>query len=86
MTPLHLKLMDGEPVEDSDGNRPDIYISIWNEDDDTNIVGGRIVSVTIKSLWGQPTRYIDLTAAEARKFADLLQRAADGAFFRENPP
>lgn len=78
MTHLHLKLRDGEPSEDEDGNRPDI--SIWSEDDDTKVVGGRIVSVAVKSLWGQPTRYIDMTAAEARKFAELLQRAADGAF------
>jgi hypothetical protein len=75
---MHLKLMDKtDEVEDADGCRPDI--SIWTEEG-VAVVGGRTVAIAIKSLWGQPSRYIDLTATEARKFAELLNKAAGDAF------
>jgi len=68
-----LTLMDkDQSAEDAHPHRPDI--SIWADDD---LESAPTVAVSIKALFGQPLRHLEMSPDEARTLAVLLKQVAD---------
>jgi len=56
-------------------HRPDL--AVWPDLDETGPNGKPIITIKVDPLWGMQTRFIDMTADEARQLARLLTTAAD---------